>query len=281
MIKRTGTNDLSKRAMKKPAYSLRIAMLAAFALSSAGAFAQERAVQSRNYEFGIASVDSDTSGSTSNGTLGVSLGAIQPIGSWVGIALSGYYSSSKVRTGDVLDETPQASGSRPSCSFDNSGGEVSLFVRQPSFGKVGATYGVGKVSPDCGDSTAFVGNSRDELSTDNYRFDVEAYLGDFTVGAAYTSTDLEEGLKLETTALTASWYPLDSVKVSLTGNDLYDQDTYGLMIEHQPEFLGDGFGIKVGYSNSDQEPKTRTLYLGMSYYFGTRVPLKLRDRQYH
>jgi hypothetical protein len=257
-------------------------MLAAFSMCSAGAFAQERAVAARNYEFGIASVDSDTSGSTSNGTLGVSLGATVPIGSWVGIAASGYFSSSKVRTGDVLgeDDSAASTGSRPSCSFDNSGGEISLFVRRPTLGKVAATYGVGKVAPDCGDSSIFIGNGKDDLSTDNYRFDVEGYLGDFTVGAAYTSTEFDEGPKLETTAVTASWYPLDSLKLSLSGNDLYEQDTYGLMIEHQPEFLGDAFGINVGYSNSDQEPKTRTIYLGMTYYFGTRVPLKARDRQY-
>lgn len=268
--------------MTTPAYSLRIAMLAAFTLCSAGASAQDRAVQARNYEFGIASVDSDTSGSTSNGTLGASLGATLPIGSWVGIAASGYFSSSKVRTGDVLDEddSSASTGSRPSCSFDNSGGEISLFVRRPSLGKVAATYGVGKVSPDCGDSTVFIENGKDDLSTDNYRFDAEAYLGDFTVGAAYTTTSLDEGLELKTTAVTASWYPLDSLKLSLSGNDLYEQDTYGLMIEHQPEFLGDAFGINLGYSNSDQEPKTRTIYLGMTYYFGTHVPLKARDRQY-
>lgn len=268
--------------MTTPAYSLHIAMLAAFSLCGAGAFAQDRAVQARNYEFGIASVDSDTSGSTSNGTLGVNLGATLPIGSWVGIAASGYFSSSKVRTGDVLGEDDDAAstGSRPSCSFDNSGGEISVFVRRPALGKIAATYGVGKVSPDCGDSSVFIENGEDDLSTDNYRFDVEAYLGDFTVGAAYTSTDLDQGLKLETTAATASWYPLDSLKLSLSGNDLYEQDTYALTIEHQPEFLGDAFGVNVGYSNSDQEPKTRTLYLGVTYYFGTRVTLKTRDRQY-
>lgn len=268
--------------MTTPAYSLHIAMLAAFTLCSAGALAQDRAVQSRNYEFGITSVDSDTSGSTSNGTLGASLGITQPIGSWMGIAASGYFSSSKVRTGDILgdDDDPNSTNSRPSCSFDNTGGEISLFVRRPTLGKVAATYGVGKVSPDCGESSVFIGNGKEDLSTDNYRFDVEGYLGDFTLGAAYTTTSLDEGLKLKTTAITGSWYPLDSLKVSLSGNDLYEQDTYGLTIEHQPEFLGDGFGISVGYSNSDQEPKTRTIYLGVAYYFGTRVPLKVRDRQY-
>lgn len=268
--------------MTTSTYSLRIAMLAACSLCGAGAVAQDRAVQTRNYEFGITSVDSDTSGSTSNGTLGVNVAATLPIGSWVGIAASGYFSSSKVRTGDVLgeDDSAAASGSRPSCSFDNTGGEISLFVRRPSLGKVAATYGVGKVSPDCGDSSIFIENGTDDLSTDNYRFDVEAYLSDFTVGAAYTSTDLDAGLQLQTTAVTASWYPLDSLKLSLSGNDLYEQDTYGLTIEHQPEFLGDAFGINVGYSNSDQEPKTRTIYLGMAYYFGTHVTLKARDRQY-
>lgn len=268
--------------MTTPAYSLRIAMLAAFALGNAAAFAQDRAVGARNYELGITSVDNDTSGSTSNGTLGLNFGATLPLGSWAGVAASGYYSFSKVRTGDVLgDDNGATSGStRPSCNFDNTGGEISLFVRRPTLGKVAATYGVAKVAPDCGDSSVFVGSGEDDLSSDNYRFDLEAYLGDFTLGGAYTSTDLDQGLKLETTAVTASWYPVDSLKLSLSGNDLYGQDTYGIMIEHQPEFLGDAFGINLGYSNSDRDPKTRTVYLGMTYYFGTRVTLKARDRQY-
>jgi hypothetical protein len=273
--------------MITPTHPIRVSMLsAALMLSSAGVLAQEqqqgqRAVETRNYEFGLASIDSDTSGSTSNGTLGISLGVTQPIGSWIGVALSGYYSSSKVRTGDVLgDNDSEASGSRPSCSFDNSGGDITLFVRRPTLGRIAGTYGVSKVSPDCGDSTAFIASGDDKLSANNYRIDAEAYLGDFTVGASRTSSELDDGPKLESTALAASWYPLDSLKLTLSGNDLYEQDTYGVMIEHQPEFLGDAFGINVGYSNGDKEPKTRTLYLGMTYYFGTHVSLKTRDRQY-
>lgn len=264
-------------------YSIHASMLSvALVLSGTGALAQDqearRAVETRNYEFGLSSIDSDTSGSTSNGTLGASLGVTQPIGDWVGVSLSGYYSSSKVRTGDILGD--DQSGARPSCSFDNSGGDLTLFVRRPMLGRVAATYGISKVSPDCGDSTAFIASGDDKLSADNYRFDVEAYLGDFTVGVSRTSSELDNGPKLESNTLAASWYPLDSVKLTLSGNDLYDQDTYGLMVEHQPEFLGDAFGINVGYSDGNQEPKTRTIYLGMTYYFGTHVSLKIRDRQY-
>jgi hypothetical protein len=263
------------------AHSTRISLLAAsLMLSSAGALAQSRAVDARNYEFGLASVDSDTDGSTSNGTLGVNLAATLPIGSLLGISVSGYYSATKVRTGDVLGNDDNQTGSRPSCSFDNSGGEIALFARRPSLGKIAASYGVGNVKPDCGDSAIFIGNGTDKLSTDHYRIDAEVYLGDFTVGAGRTSTDLDEGMKLESTAISASWYPIDSLKLSVSGNDLYEQDSYGLTIEHQPEFLGDSFGLAVGYSFGDQEPKTRTLFLGMSYYFGTAVPLKTRDRQY-
>jgi hypothetical protein len=256
-------------------------LAASLLLFSAGTFAQSRAVEARNYEFGLASSDSNTSGSTSSGTLGVHGTGTLPIGSLLGVALSGYYSESNVRTGDVLDLSNSAtSGNRPSCGFDSLGGDITLFARRPSLGKIAVSYGVGRLSPQCGDDAVFIADGKDKLSTKNYEVEAEVYLGDFTLGASRTSTDLDQGSKLESNAIVASWYPFNSFKVSVSGNDLYGENTYGLMLEHQPEFMGDAFGIHLGYSKSEQTPQVRTIYLGLAYYFGARVELKTRDRQY-
>lgn len=243
--------------------------------------AQSRAVTTTNFELAVDSADSDTSGSTSNGTLGGALIANVPLGNLFGLSLSGGYATTTVRTRDVLiDLDTSGNEVRPSCSFENLSGEIGLFARRPTLGKIGLSYGVGEVSADCSVSSVFIPSGDDTLDTDGYRAEIEGYLGNFTLGASYASLNLDDGPKLETTTVTASWYPIDSVRVSLFGNDMYDDNSYGLLLEHQPEFLGDGFGVKIGYTRSDGEPNMRIVQLGLSYYFGKRVPLKIRDRQY-
>lgn len=245
------------------------------------AHAQTRAVETTNFEAQVESTDSDTSGSTSNGTLALSIGGTMPIGTWFGASLSAGYSESQVRTRDVVrNEDGTLSGLRPSCTFDNLGGEVALFARRPTLGRISVSYGANRVGSDCDDTSFFVAGDRDSLATDNYRIDAEVYWRNFTLGASHTTLSLEDGPELETTTVTASWYPLDSLRVSLFGNDLYEEDTYGIALEHQPQFLGDGFGVHLSYADTDAEPGTRTVKIGLTYFFGKRVPLLVRDRQY-
>jgi hypothetical protein len=261
--------------------SVHVAALAAL-LAGSSAFAQTRAVEKTHVEFGFNSTDSDTSDSTSSGTLGVDLIATFPLGGYFGASIGGAYSESNVRTRDVLGDNPDAvPGSRQSCSFDSTGGEVGLFFRRPTFGRIGVTYGKGDLSADCEGESVFLLTGKDSLSTENLGVNAEYYLGDFTLGAAYTTTQLEDSSEdLKTTTLSASWYPIDSLKLSLWGNDLYDDNTYGFVVEHQPQMLGDGFSVKLGVSTTDEDPKTRTITLGLAYFFGREVPLKARDRQY-
>lgn len=245
------------------------------------AFAQIGASEASNFEVSVESIDSDTADSTSNGTLGGRLRATVPLGTYFAASVAGGYSETKVRTRDVLaDAIGSLSGVRPSCDFDSTNGEVTLFARRPTLGKIGVSYGVGSLGAECGADSQFLANGEDTLSTEGYRIEAEYYLYDFTLAAARTSTELEDGPKLESTSVTASWYPLDSLRISVSGNDLYEQDTYGIVFEHQPEFLGNGFGVYVGYSKTDQDPSTRTISLGLSYHFGTKVELKARDRHY-
>jgi hypothetical protein len=245
------------------------------------AVAQDRAVEATHLEFGVSSVESDTSDSTSSGAIGADLIATLPLGKYLGLSLGGDYTRSRVRTRDILkDETGQLPGDRPTCRFDAVSGEAALFFRIPTLGRVTAAYDVGDLSASCDGTVLFPISGDDSLSTDGYRLAAEGYLGNFTIGAEYETTKLEDGPKVEATTLAASWYPLDSLKLQVSGNDLYDEDTYGLMVEHQPEMFGDGLGVSLGVSMTDASPKTTTWSLGLSYYFGRKVPLKTRDRQY-
>lgn len=241
----------------------------------------DRAVDSMHFELDFSSIDSDTKDSSSAGTLGAELIATFPIGSYFGASIAGRYAKSTVRTREVLeDETGELPGSKPSCNFDSYGGEASLFFRLPKYGRIGGAYGTGNLSPDCNGDSLFPASDKDKLGTDSYRYFAEAYLWDFTIGGSFTSTKLEDAAEIESTEIRASWYPIDSLKIELAGNDLYDENTYGILLEHQPEMLGDGFSVQLGYSMTDEDPKTNTFRIGLSYFFGAKVPLKIRDRQF-
>src|SRR5690606_6935649 len=240
--------------------SLSALLLASWSVTTA---AQTRAVDTLNFEAGVESIDSDTSGSTSNGTLGLNLRGTLPLGSFFGASMEAGYSESRVRTREVVEnEDGTLSGIRPSCNFDHLGGEVSLFARRPTLGRIGVSYGIGRLGSDCSETSFFLPHGKDSLDSDRVRFDVELYWRSFTIGASHTTLSLDDAPEIETTTITGSWYPLESLRLSLYGSDLYEEDTYGLSLEHQPQFLGDGFGVQLSYAKTDAEPGTRTITLG-------------------
>ena len=262
-------------------------MLAALSLLGQAALAAElprrsepKAVQRTNFSLGLDASDSDTKESTSNGTFGLGGIATMPIGKLFGASLAGNYSRSTARTSDVLLDATSSTSSRPSCRFNNTDTELTVFARRPTLGRVSAGYGIGELKADCGDNSVFVSTGNDKLGIDHYRLAVEAYLGDFTVGAAHTSSELEDGPKVESETFNASWYPIDSVRLTLSGGDLYDEDTYGFEVEHQPEFMGNSLGVSLGYAVVDREQKISTINFSVVYHFGTKVELKTRDREY-
>lgn len=273
--------------MNSQQFCIGASLLAALHLTSNVAAAAElgsaqtqRAVQSTNFSLGLVASDSDTKDSTSNGTFGLGGIVTMPIGDWFGASVAGNFSRTTARTSEVLFDVESEQSTRPSCRFNNSDAVVGLFARRATLGRVSASYGKGKVSSDCGDDSVFVSTGDDNLGIDYYRLAAEAYLWDFTLGAVHTSTELEDGPKLESNLFNASWYPFDSVRVTLSGGDLYDQDTYGIEIEHQPEFMGNSLGVALGYSVVDRDQEVGTINFSVVYHFGTKVELKTRDRQY-
>lgn len=259
------------------------ALLAALQLATNVAAAAEpaqRAVQSSTFSLGLVASDSDTKDSTSNGTFGLGGIYTRPIGDLFGVSLQGNLSRTTARTSDVLFDVASENSSRQTCRFNNNDVALGFFARKPTLGKVSASYGKGNVKSDCGDQSVFISTGTDKMDIDYYRVGAEAYLGNFTVGGVHTSTEPEDGEKLESDVLNASWYPLENVKVTLSGGDLYDQDTYGIEIEHQPEFMGNSLGVALGYSVIDRDQEIGTISFNVVYHFGPNVELKVRDRAY-
>ncbi|HEY4368842.1 MAG TPA: hypothetical protein VGN07_16525 [Steroidobacteraceae bacterium] len=247
-------------------------------LGTDGAMAES--TQGSTLEAGMIANEVDTSGSTSVGSVGARLAGSIPLTNYLGVALSGDYLNSSVRTRKILEEAGGPPlGTRSACKFDSTDGDIKLFAHAP-LGKIAIGYGLGQLSSSCGDDSVFTATGEDKLTTHRYSFDAEVYLGDFTLAASRVSTDLDGGSTLDTNTFTASWYPLDSLRVSVSGNDLYGQNTYGFTVEHQPEALGNSLGVYVGYSSSEQSPRTSILNFGVMYYFGQNVDLKRRDREY-
>src|SRR5690349_1324430 len=136
--------------INKQKLCLHASLLAALSLSQAVMAADasrtgaEKAVRATTGSLGLVASDSDTKGSTSNGTFGLGALVTMPIGNLFGASLGGNYSRTTARTSDALFDVASQTASRPSCRFNNTDGTVTLFARKPSLGRVSASYGKGQ-----------------------------------------------------------------------------------------------------------------------------------------
>jgi hypothetical protein len=188
-----------------------------------------------------------------------------------------------VKVRRLLEETSGTTATgkdSQSCSFSDTDLGATLFARDPSLGRVGLSYGRGKFSSNCGDRSLFLPTADDSMTTKSLRAFAEWYWRDLTLAAARTETSFERGDKLKSNSATLSWYPIDNLRVALTANDLYDQHEYGILLVNQPEFLGNGFSVSLGYSVRNVQPEVRTVSFNLIYHFGTEVNLIDRDRKY-
>ena len=141
--------------MTTPRLPIPAVLLAMLSLPSTGAIAQS--VRAPNFEVGMLASEVDTADSTSTGSVGVHAAGTLPLGSYFGVSLSADYLDSSVRTRGVLvDAGAPSSGSRSSCSFDSTDGDIKLFARKPTLGRIAVSYGLGRLSADCGDDSRFV-----------------------------------------------------------------------------------------------------------------------------
>ena len=245
----------------------------------ADALADSQAVQETTFQTGFASGDTYTSGGSDSSTYGINGGVTFPLATYVGASLSGAYAHSNLAT-NFSSETHSLgpANTLPACSINHGNLDAGLFLRNPTIGKVGIGYGVGRARSGC--SATFLATGTDTLETKNYTANAEYYFSKMTIAVAGTRTHLDAAGNLNSDTLTASWYSTNNVRVALSADGLDFKNTYSLGLEYQPEFLENSTSLLFGYTTQRQTIETRSIMVGFSYYFDKRVDLITRDRQY-
>ncbi|OGI48688.1 MAG: hypothetical protein A2151_07315 [Candidatus Muproteobacteria bacterium RBG_16_65_34] len=248
-------------------------------LYGAHALADSSAVQATNFQLGFASGDTYVSGSRDSNTYGINGSVTFPLLAYLGGSLSGAYAHTNLAANFPSETgTSTSASARPLCSVDRDDLAAGLFVRDPTIGRVGIGYGAGRTQSHC-DAT-FLSTGTDTLETRNYAADAAYYFSKATLAIARTRTRLEAGGDLNSSTLTASWYPTNNARATLSAGGLDFKNTYSLGLDYQPEFLDNSLSLLFAYTARQQAIEARFLTIGLSYYFDKRVDLITRDRQY-
>ncbi len=245
----------------------------------ADALADSQAVQATTFQAGFASGDTHTSGGSDSSTYGINGSITFPLAAYLGASLSGAYAHSNLATNfpsETNNLTP--ANASPSCNINQGNLDAGLFLRDPTIGKVGISYGAGRARSGC--SATFLATGTDTLDTKNYTANAEYYFSKVTIALARTRTHLESAGDLNSDTLTASWYSTNNVRVALSAYGLDFKNTYSLGFEYQPEFLENSTSLLFGYTTRHQTIETHSIMVGFGYYFDKRVDLITRDRQY-
>jgi hypothetical protein len=248
---------------------------AALLLYAAHAVADSPAVRDWNNQLGYASGDTYVAGGTDSNTYGINAATTVPLAAYVAGSLSGAFNRTNVATSDVATAT---GGTVPSCSLNDGSLVAGLFVRRSDIGRLGLSYGLGRTRSRC-DAT-FLATGSDRLDTRTTALNAEVYLGPFTVGGTRSRTKVKSAYDFDSDSLAGSWYPMENLRMTVSGDGLDLKDTYHFNLEYQPELLENSTGLLIGYTTRRGDNSTRAVTVGINYYFGTRVDLKTRDREY-
>jgi len=234
------------------------------------------AVAATNYEIGLTGGDTYVSGNRASNIYDINGRATFPLATYLGAALSGDYGHTSIATNPFPDST--TGGSWAPCTVRSDDLDAGMFMRNPSFGRIGVDYGAGQLKSQC--SATFVDTGTDTLNTRYSTASAEYYFSTVTVAVARSKVQLEAGNGLDSDTLTASWYPINDVRVALAADGLDLKDTYHLDLEYQPEFLDNSMSLLLNYMTQRQTLATHTISVGFRYFFGTEVDLLTRDRNY-
>lgn len=228
----------------------------------------------RNSELGVAFQTID-SGDNKNNSAGAFGQMLFPLTSYLGAAVQG----SVGHTNLLIDKVATTSG-KVSCGYNTTalGGE--LFARLPTVGKVSAAYTTSRISSQCENNASFLGDGSSSFQSDGYTLSAEYYFPAVTLAASRSETSPDGTDSFTTDTVKATWYPVADLSLSPSVGRTRGVDSYGFTLEHQPDFLGRSLSLALSYVVQDQDEKISTLTLGFTYHFGTRVELKVRDRQY-
>ncbi|MHB8346497.1 MAG: hypothetical protein ACYDHM_04780 [Acidiferrobacterales bacterium] len=243
------------------------------------ALADPPAVKSTNYQFGYESGDLNTVGGSDSRVNAVDGSITFPVAGYLGASVSAFYEHYSL----AANFASQGSGltlasTLPQCTEVDKGLNADLFVRDPSVGRISAGYGVGQAMAHC--QSTFLISGGPKLDTRNYSAGAEYYFRRFTLGASWDQTRFNALDRFTSDSLTGSWYPTRILRVDLTGYGQALKNTYSLEVEFQPEFFDNSSGLWASYTRRHQTVTNNIFMVGIRYYFGNRVDLLTRDREY-
>lgn len=245
-------------------------------LGGTNALADSQAVQATNVQASFVSGDTYASGGRASNIYDINGGVTFPLLTYLGASLSGTYGHTNIASNPFPNSTPGTAW--PSCTVSSANLDAGLFVRNSAIGKVGVSYGAGRQQSHC--SATFLATGTDTLDTTNYAANAEYYFSTVTIAVARAQSHIDSANNLDSDTLTASWYPINNVRVGLSANGLDFKNTYSLGLEYQPEFLDNSLSLLFGYTTQRQTIETHSITVGFGYFFDKRVDLMTRDRQY-
>lgn len=252
-------------------------------LGSSNALADSQAVQATNVQASFVSGDTYAPGGRASNIYDINGGATFPLLTYLGASLSGTYGHSNlvwplIVTNPSPSPNSTTTSGPPSCTVTSGNLDAGLFFRNSAIGRVGVSYGVGRQNSNC--SATFLATGTDTLNTKNYAANAEYYFSNVTLAVARAQSHLDSANNLDSDTLTASWYPINNMRVGLSANGLDFKNTYSFGLEYQPEFLDNSLSILFGYATQRQTIETHSITVGFGYFFEKRVDLITRDRQY-
>jgi hypothetical protein len=245
-------------------------------LGVTNALADSQAVQATNFQASFESGDTYASGNRASNIYDINGGVTFPLLTYLGASLSGTYGHTNIATNPFPNSTPGSAW--PSCVVTSGNLDAGLFARDSAIGKVGISYGAGRQQSHC--SATFLATGTDTLDTKNYAANAEYYFSRVTIAVARGRSHIDSANNLDSDSLTASWYPINNVRVGLSANGLDFKNTYSFGLEYQPEFLDNSLSLLLDYTTRRETIETHSVTVGFAYFFDKRVDLMTRDRQY-
>lgn len=147
---------------------------------------------------------------------------------------------------------------------------VDLFARKFELGKLGLGYSRSYSRFD-------VPVNDDSIDQDMYSVSGEYYIGAFTLGMSRQSYRSEEADDFDAWFFSAAGYLSENTRVTASGAGMDAADLYGVNVEHQSGWFDNKASVTLGYSRS---PDNDAISLGINYFFGNTVSLKVRDREF-
>jgi len=238
--------------------------------------AAERAVEAVHYQASASGFNLNYDDGADTRALSIGAGLTLPVGRYFGSSLSGGYRD-------------YSSFSYPEADIDVNAldGEIALFVRSPSLGRIGVSYERTRFEYDTTyKDPLYIQYFGTQDSSREYANEaaamIEGYSGPVTVGverARYeVSLQYGEDEVSYLTTLYGGWYVMPDLLFDVRATfDSSDDDAYQLGIEYQPPFLQSMAGISLSYLHASDADG---FGLTFKFYFDKRFDLITRDRHY-